>query len=387
MDEGLVILTHDAYIDDSDVVNVVGQVYNNTTRNYQWVVVKCEFYDKEDKLLAEEETYAYIDILLPDEKAPFRLFLWETPAGLERYVVSVEGDETTEQPAVGIQFVQDNGSIEENNLYIIGEVTNTGETPVSQVRIAAAVYDENGDILDVGFTYAERDVFVQDKLSPFELYVSATNGTPDSYELIVYGQEAADYELEQLADLDLTSIDYYIDTFDDLIIVGEVANDDSQNVAFVLAFASFYNEADELVAVGWGYAWADILEPGNKSPFSIELYNTPEEVDHWIVWFEGDVTDDPVAGKLVLEDTDNTLDDDYVATFVGNVKNNGTETMTSIQIAVTVYDADGEVVTVGQTWLDDDLAPDGTMPFEFDVQASDAADSFKLYVQGSVKTD
>ena len=89
----------------------------------------------------------------------------------------------------------------------------------------------------------------------------------------------------------------------------------------------------------------------------------------------------------IMEDTDNPLADDYTATFVGNVKNNGTETMTAIQVAVTVYNADGEVVTVGQTWLDGDLAPNETMPFEFEVQASEAADSFELYVQGSVKTD
>ena len=51
--------------------------------------------------------------------------------------------------------------------------------------------------------------------------------------------------------------------------------------------------------------------------------------------------------------------------------------------SVTVYDAEGNVVMTDWTWLEDKLAPDATMPFEFEVQASEQADSFSLYVQGT----
>ena len=57
--------------------------------------------------------------------------------------------------------------------------------------------------------------------------------------------------------------------------------------------------------------------------------------------------------------------------------------MESIEVAVTVYDAEGNVVMTDWTWLEDSLAPGASMPFEFEVQSSEAADSFELYVQGS----
>jgi hypothetical protein len=386
-EEGLVILTHNGFTDDSDAVHVVGEVYNNTDANYEWVVVKVEFYDEGKTLLAEEETYVYVDILLPNEKAPFKVSLWEQPDGLDNYVVSVTGDETDVEPFTGIKFVQDSGAVDENSITIIGEVTNESETPASNVRIAAAVYDANGDILDVGFTFSERDVFFQDSLSPFEMYIGNTNDSPDSYELIAYADEAADWELEDLAEIEMIDIDYYFDVFDDLVVVGEVINNDSQNASFISVFASFYDENDALVAVGWNFVWADILEPGAKSPFDISLFGTPEEIDHWTVWVEGDKTDSEAEGNLVLVDTDNTIDDDYLATFTGQVQNDGEDTMEYIEVAVTIYDADGNVVMTDWTWLDGELAPGGTMPFEFEVQANENADNFELYVQGSVKSD
>jgi hypothetical protein len=381
--EGLSILMHNGFTDSSDTVHVVGQVYNNTESNYEWVTIKVEFYDKDEKLLAEEEGYAYVDILLPKEVAPFKISLWEDVTGIDTYVVSVTGDETDEEPFTAIEFVQDSGKIDGNSLTIIGEVTNPGETPASNVRIAASVFDENGDIVDVGFTFAERDIFFQDTLSPFELYVSDTSGTPDRYELLVYADEAADWELESVADLEMNSIDYYIDSFDDLIVVGEVTNNDTANVAYASVFASFYDENDVLVAVGWDFVWADILAPGEKTPFEIELFGTPQEIDHWTVWVEGDKTDTEVAGKLSLRDTDNTIDDNYLVTFTGNVVNEGTEKMESIEVAVTVYDGEGNVVMTDYTWLEGELAPNATMPFEFEVQTSEVAESFELYVQGS----
>ena len=383
---GLTVLSHNGYTGSDDALHVVGEIVNNTESNYAWVQVSCAFYDENETLLVTEESYVYTDILLPQESAPFKISLWEPPAGVDTYIVAATGTETTDQPFTAIEFIQDSAEVSDSNdITIIGEVTNPSETPASQVRIAVAVFDENDNILDVGLTYAERDVFFQDSISPFELYIGEVNGDPDRYELIVYADEAADYELESVAGIELVSINYYIDSFDDLIVVGEVINQDTANITFAKTFVSFYNEDDELVAVDWGYVWADILEPGAKSPFRIDLYDTREDIDHWTVWVEGDKTDDPVQGDLSLENTDNAVDETNVVLFTGEVKNNGTETMTYIEVAVTVYDAEGQVITTEEIWLDGDLAPDATMPFELEAETDEDADSFELYVQGNEK--
>jgi hypothetical protein len=384
--EGLSVLSHNGHTGSDGTVYVVGEIVNNTENNYEWVKVSCAFYDENETLLITEEDYVYTDILLPQESAPFKISLWEPPAGIDTYIVAATGTETTDQPFTAIEFIQDSAAVSDSNdITIIGEVTNPSETPASEVRIAVAVFDENDNILDVGFTYAERDVFFQNSISPFELYISEVNGDPDRYELSVYSDKAADYELESVAGVELVSINYYIDAFDDLIVVGEVINQDTSNVTFARTFVSFYNEDDELVAVDWGYVWADIMEPGAKSPFSIELYEPSEAIDHWTVWVEGDKTDDPVQGDLALENTDNDVDENNVVLFTGDVKNNGTETMTYIEVAVTVYDTEGQVITTGEIWLDGELAPGASMPFELETETNEDADSFELYVQGSEK--
>jgi hypothetical protein len=146
---GLTISSQNGFTDGGGGVHVVGEVYNSTDANYRWIKITCSFYAGDGRLLAQEEDYAYIDILLPGERAPFKVSLWEPPAGINAYYVSASGYETEEQPFTGIEFVQDSGMMDGNNITIIGEVVNTSETPASQVRIAAALYDQNGTVLDV----------------------------------------------------------------------------------------------------------------------------------------------------------------------------------------------------------------------------------------------
>jgi hypothetical protein len=58
--------------------------------------------------------------------------------------------------------------------------------------------------------------------------------------------------------------------------------------------------------------------------------------------------------------------------------------MTSIQVGATIDDASKQMLAIGRLDLQGELAPGASMPFEFQVQATGAADSFKLYVQGKV---
>ena len=45
------------------------------------------------------------------------------------------------------------------------------------------------------------------------------------------------------------------------------------------------------------------------------------------------------------------------------------------------------VVMVGWDWLEGELAPNGTMAFEFGFEIPEEADHFELYVQGSVQSE
>jgi hypothetical protein len=302
---------------------------------------------------------------------------------LDKYEIDVEADKTTETLVHGLEFVQYFDSMDEGDWSLIGEVVNNSDQTASYVEVAATLYDAEDNVVDVGFTTLERSVMFPEDLSPFEIWVGDVHGDPVRYEIIVYGDLASDWVLEDLAKMEMVSIDYYIDTFDDLVVVGEVMNADESNAQFAKVFASFYDENDNLVGIEWTYAWRDVFEPEDLSPFSLNLFDTPDTVDHWTVWVQGTKTEDPPEGALSFESTDNTIDDDYLVTFTGTIKNDGTTAMKYIEVAVTIYNEEKEVVMTDVEYLDEELAAGSTLDFQFEVQTDDRASSFELYVQGS----
>jgi hypothetical protein len=385
-EKGLTILTQNGFTDGRGAAHVVGEVYNGASLNWMRVTVTCEFYDKDEHLLATRETYALIDILLPDEKAPFKVSFWEPAAEVESFVLSVSGQETTRQAFTGIEFAQDDGKAIGDALLIFGEVINRSGGPANNVRIAATIFDREDRIIDVGFAYAERDIFVRGSVSPFALTIDEINGEPERYELIAYGERAQDNKLDRLADIELGSAYYPVDASDDPVLVGEVTNVGVRNATSIKVFASFYDREGTVIDTAWSYIWAAVLEPGARSPFNIAPLNPGPEIKEWTVWVEGIEINDPVPGSLVLQETTNAVSDDDVATFTGFVHNDGIKTMTAIEVAVTVYDGEGKVVAAGWEWLDGDLEPGARMPFTLEVEASENANSYELYVQGTIKT-
>ena len=86
---------------------------------------------------------------------------------------------------------------------------------------------------------------------------------------------------------------------------------------------------------------------------------------------------------MTLEDTANTVGEDNVATFGGQVRNQGTAAAGEIEVGVTVYGPGEEVLAVSRVQLDGELAPQQSAPFELALQVTDQASSFNLYVSAS----
>ncbi len=382
--EGLVILSHSSSADEDGVITIVGEVLNNTESNYEYVTIEATLYDKNQEKLDDETTYLYADILGPGGKCPFSLTLWEPPAGLDNYELEVDGDESDEEPFTGVVFKEYLEVESDSDTWVlIGEVTNESEDIGAYVSVAATLYDEDDNVVNVGYTSVERHVMYPDSLSPFEVYIYPISADAVRYELAIFGSYAGDYVLDSAAELEILTMDYIVDEFDDLIIVGEVKNNDPDNVAYARVFASFYDNDDNLVDVGWSYVWKDIIEPGEESPFRIDLFGNDEAIDHWTVWVEGDKTDDAPVGPLDLTNTDNESNDDDTVTFTGTVTNKGTVVMGYLEVAVTLYDAEGKVLMTDWTYLDGTLAPDESMDFEFSTTLPEGSTDYTLYVQGS----
>jgi len=388
--QALSIVGQARYTSETGAVHVVGLVLNSGNRNVHRVQISGRFYDQNGHFVLQATTDAYVDVLRPGETAPFCLALEQPPAGLEDHVLEAKGYETADEPFLGIEFIQYAALLQESrtddtqSLTIIGELTNINAQPAGHVRVSCAVLDASGSIIDVGMTSAYGDVLRPGDVIPFRLYLAQVNGDPDNYQILPYGRQAAGAELDQQAVLEVMGSKRGPAQPHVLSVIGEVGNLGSSSAAEVKLSASFYDVNGILVAVGSGNAWRDVLEAGGRSPFTIDLSNPPDAIDHWILRAQG-ANSDRSPGELVLENVRNTVDQQNRVTLAGQIRNSGQEPMVSVQVGATIYDANKQVLAIGRTDLQGDLASGASMPFEFQIQATEASDSFQLYAQGKTK--
>jgi len=238
-------------------------------------------------------------------------------------------------------------------------------------------------LLDVAVVSAPLTVLVPGGESPFWLTSeSHANALPARYDLIAYSQRASDAEASAQAQVALADTHDYTNDVEDLVIVGEITNTGDQNATFLEAFASFYDAQGRILAVDQGYVWADVLAAGTRSPFLLELFGTPDEVDHWRIWVQGQHTDRPIAGPLTVVETESWLEGDGIATFEGSIRNDGAQELSWIEVAVTVYGTEDRILSTGWTVLPGSIAPGESKTFRFRARATDAATSFHLSAQG-----
>lgn len=383
--DGLTIRHQTAFTDTSGTTHVVGEIHNGTQAGYGEVRVSCDFYDSTGATLGSAAAPALIDILLPDESAFFKVSLIAAPTGIASYSAVPSGIETTDLPYTDLAFFRNQGFISEDDMTLLGEVLNAGQVAAYQVRIAAALLDGEGQILDVGWTTARRDLLLPSEVSPFSLFVGNVTGEPVHYELMAYGRQAPQDVIERQARVTVESSTLSRTRAGERNLTGEVRNNDDVNTASIKAIASFYDAQDGLIAVTWGYVWAEHLAPGARSPFALNPGSSPAEIDHWNVWVEGQATDEPIAGDLQVESAASLVDAHSIATVSGIVRNAGDVSMRTIGVAVTVYDAQDRVLNVGWTELDQALAPGETAPFTIELETSPEASRFALYVQGNAQ--
>jgi hypothetical protein len=383
--DGLTILRQTAYTDASGPTHVVGEVHNGSAASYREVQVACAFHDRGGATLGTAQGPALVDILLPGESAFFRVSLLTSPEGITAYSVTPSGIETAEAPYTDLAFFREHGLLDVNAMTLLGEVLNTGSDAAHQVQVAAALLDAEGQILNVGWTAARRDVLYPEEVSPFSLLIGNLSGRPVQYELMAYAQRAPQEVVDRRAQLVLESSAPSHTVAGEHSLVGEVWNKGDATATFVKAVASFYDVEDRLIAVEWGYVWADRLAPGARAPFALNLALPPAEIDRWTVWVDGQTTDQPVEGDLRVESVESLVDERTIATISGMVRNAGSVPMRAIEVAVTVYDAQDRVLNVGWTGLDQDLASHEAAPFTIEVETGPEASRFALYVQGSAQ--
>jgi hypothetical protein len=219
----------------------------------------------------------------------------ETPASSETPATETDGSDSSEvpvQPAADSPvYIRSHLEVsDDEQRYVIGEVANEGTVDVHFVKITADFYDAAGNPAGTGFTYASLNVLPGGSLSPFRLATHVMDDVnPDwaRYELTVESQEItgecsmcyAEFEVLEEA---LSNVGGRVKMEG---VVSNVGPSDAQRVQIT---ATYYDQADSMVGMGFTFADEDVIPVGGSSPFSIILYTgLPSAIDHYTLYVEG----------------------------------------------------------------------------------------------------
>lgn len=127
-------------------------------------------------------------------------------------------------------------------------------------------------------------------------------------------------------------------------VIGEVINETGSPVYFVKVTAQFYDAANNLVAVDDANTFLAATQPGQRNPFEIALPNAPANITRYILSLSWD-TSNALDYRPATIVSQQTRDNAGVEVF-GELRNDQTRQLRGIEVAVTFYDAAGNVVQV-----------------------------------------
>jgi hypothetical protein len=175
---GISILSHSSYLGDIGDFHVIGEVQNNAANPMEFVEITATFYDAAGNVVGTGSGYTDMDILRPAETSSFEILLTEEEQSkkIDNYKLSVSGDETLEPKPANLKLnVGDSFTDSIDTYHVVGEVTNQGDQITKFVEVAGAFYNDQNQVVAVGFSYTDPSDLSPGATAPFEILVSAPN--------------------------------------------------------------------------------------------------------------------------------------------------------------------------------------------------------------------
>lgn len=166
---------------------VTGEVANHGTLAITELPVRAMLLNEDGTTLADGLDTVMGYAIPPGGFAPFSIrFGQGQPFNASRYTVALGSDTyiPQEKPVISIPTLQWTDSTEtsqDGDLFIIGEVTNTGTEAVLSPRAIATIFDENGRVIAAAFADADTSILNAGDSTSFTVLVSDVGGIPANY--------------------------------------------------------------------------------------------------------------------------------------------------------------------------------------------------------------
>ncbi len=171
--------------------------------------------------------------------------------------------------AVGqVTILSDQEILDDNGIYhVLGEVENTGETPVTSVNITATGYDQSGNVLASSSTNADLTVILPGEKSPFDIVLTRIDFEKDVYN---YSLNIAFSEASPVTrTLKILSNTTYTDSAGIFYVDGTLTNTGTGITANVRVIATFYDSKGFVVWANEEYSEPHDILPGANASFEV----------------------------------------------------------------------------------------------------------------------
>lgn len=185
---------------------------------------------------------------------------------------------STPPPAVVLQGVTAH-TLSFGGYEIVGEAINQSADNLQFVKVIASCYDADGRIIATDYSYTDLDVIEANSHSPFSVTFMETPQGLDSYKLHAEWRTTTNVPLH----VDILSHSPTTSSYGGYNVVGEIHNPYDFDLVFVKIVGTFYNAANEVLAVDYTYTDLDTIGTGGTSPFEVVLMDTPKGLDHYVL--------------------------------------------------------------------------------------------------------
>jgi len=194
--QALILPSHSGYLDNSTIpltYHVVGETINVGTVSLRWLNVTASFYAQDNSFIGSDSSFALLDVLLPNRKAPFEvIWIGASANQICSYSLSLSFNESAIEKPLALQILEsavhkDEAGFTKTN----GTVTNLAKSNATAVRVAATFYDAQGIVIDVDYGYTYPSTIMPDSTEPFEFELGRKVSSYSSYSLEVESIEYA----------------------------------------------------------------------------------------------------------------------------------------------------------------------------------------------------
>ena len=257
--------------------------------------------------------------------------------------------------------------------HVVGEVSNTGSTPLTSIELTLEIKDASGNSLlqdDSGnvapnttlspmlFTLAPGEA------SPFEYSYDTSKGTPASYNVTVTGQQTGSANRAALKQENVSLVDdgsgwYYL--------TGELVNTSTQWAHINSLAGGVLDASGNLLSADLTSTYATELAPAgdadglDRTPFEINFPN-PGASTQWALYWDADTADNVTGYPMSISVTNSYFDENGSAHLVGWLTNNYTDALTSLVVAG-LYAQDGTALDASYAFVPVTIKPDAKVPF------------------------